>query len=99
VVWPRFPPLLRSRIIEYVWDSGAPVGTIAKNQKTGRSRSSSWSGRAELGQWLTERRNVAEDYERGFGEAPANPAAIAISIDSDDTHPMAESFLGVSQFR
>jgi Protein of unknown function (DUF3047) len=57
------------------------------------------SGRAELGQWLTERRNVAEDYERGFGEAPANPAAIAISIDSDDTHPMAESFLGVSQFR
>jgi hypothetical protein len=100
VVWRRFPALLRSRIIGYVWDSTAPVRTIAKSQKTGQVTFIVLrSGRAELGQWLTERRNVAEDYERVFGEAPENPAVIAISIDSNDTHSVAESFLGSIQFR
>jgi hypothetical protein len=32
VVWPRFPELLRSRIIGYVWDATTPVATIAKSQ-------------------------------------------------------------------
>src|SRR5215470_10267013 len=35
VVWPRFPALLRSRIIGYVWDAMTPAGTIVKSQKTG----------------------------------------------------------------
>ena len=35
VVWPRFPEAVRSRIIGYVWDTTAPVGTICKSEKTG----------------------------------------------------------------
>jgi hypothetical protein len=100
VVWPRFPGWLRSRIIGYVWDSTVPVGTIAKSQKTGRVTFIVLrSGPGELGQWLTEHRHVYEDYERIFGEAPENPGAISISIDSNDTHSQAESFLGSIRFR
>jgi len=100
VVWPRVPEWLRSRIIGYVWDSTAPVGTIAKSQKTGTVTFIVLrSGRADLGQWLTERRNVLADYQRIFGEPPENPRALTISIDSNDTHSTAESFIGPIAFR
>jgi hypothetical protein len=100
VVWPRFPELLRSRIIGYVWDATTPVATIAKSQKTGTvTFVVVRSGSENLGQWLTERRNVAEDYAKIFGESPDDPKAITISIDSNDTRSTAESFIGPIVFR
>jgi hypothetical protein len=100
VVWPRFPELVRSRIIGYVWDAATPSATIVKSQKTGTVTFVVMrSGSADLGKWLTEHRNVAEDYIKIFGEPPENPRAITISIDSNDTHSMAESFIGPIAFR
>jgi Protein of unknown function (DUF3047) len=100
VVWPRFPELLRSRIIGYVWDAKTPAATIVKSQKTGTVTFVVMrSGSEDLGKWLTEKRNVAEDYAKIFGEAPDDPKAITISIDSNDTHTMAESFMGPIVFR
>lgn len=100
VVWPRFPEAVRSRIIGYVWDTTAPVGTIAKSEKTGTvTYVVVRSGAAVLGQWITERRNVVDDYRRIFAEEPDNPGAVAISIDSNDTRSTAESFLGRILFR
>ena len=100
VVWPRFPALLRSRIIGYVWDATTPVTTIVKSQKTGTVTFVVMrSGSGDLGKWLTERRNVAEDYRKIYGEIPDNPGAITISIDSNDTHSTAESFMGPMVFR
>jgi len=100
VVWPRFPQLLRSRIIGYVWDATTPVTTVTKSQKTGTVTFVVMrSGSEDLGKWLTERRNVAEDYAMIFGESPDDPRVITISIDSNDTHSMAESFMGPIVFR
>jgi hypothetical protein len=100
VVWPRFPALLRSRIIGYVWDATTPATTIVKSQKTGTVTFVVMrSGSGDLGKWLTERRNVAEDYAKIFGEFPDDPSAISISIDSNDTHSLAESFMGPIIFR
>jgi hypothetical protein len=100
VVWPRFPALLRSRIIGYVWDATTPEGTIVKSQKTGTVTFIVMrSGSEDLGKWLTERRNVAEDYAKIFGESPDDPRAITISIDSNDTRSTAESFIGPIVFR
>jgi len=100
VVWPRFPAWVRSRIIGYVWDTTTPVGAIAKSQKTGMVTFIVLrSGSADLGRWLTERRNVAADYQTIFGEPPDDPRAITISIDSNDTHSTAESFMGRIVFR
>ncbi|HVO95481.1 MAG TPA: DUF3047 domain-containing protein [Terriglobales bacterium] len=100
IVWPRFPALLRSRIIGYVWDAATPAATIVKSQKTGTVTFVVMrSGSKELGKWLTERRNVVEDYRHIFGEYPDDPSAITISIDSNDTRSTAEAFIGPIVFR
>jgi hypothetical protein len=100
VVWPRFPEAVRSRIIGYVWDSTAPAGLTVKSQKTGTvTYVILRSGAADLGKWVTERRNVREDFERIYGDEPDSPSVISIGIDSDDVKGSAESFLGAILFR
>jgi hypothetical protein len=95
VAWVRSPEAVRSRIIGYVWDSTAPAGTICKSQKTATvTYVVLRSGADELGKWITERRNVVEDFRRIYGEAPDNPTALSFAIDSDDTRSSAESFIG-----
>ncbi len=99
VGWPRFPALLRSRLIGYAWDAAAPAATIERSQKTSRvTFVIVRSGPRDLNQWLTERRNVLEDYRRVFGEDPDDPSAIALSIDTDDTHSTADAFIGCIVF-
>ena len=100
VVWPRFPEAVRSRIIGYVWDTTAPVGTIAKSEKTSTvTYVVLRTGTAELGKWVTERRNVAEDFRKIYGEEPESPSGVSISIDSNDTNSAAESFIGPVFFK
>ena len=100
VVWPRFPEAVRSQIIGYIWDTTAPVGTVVKSE---RRRTVTYvvvrSGPADLGKWLTERRNVAEDYRKIYGTAPDNPGMISLAIDSDDTSSSSESFFGSILFK
>ncbi len=95
VGWLRSPETVRSRIIGYVWDSTAPAGTICKSQKTSTvTYIVLRSGSDELGKWITERRNVVEDFRKIYGEAPDNSTALSLGIDSDDTRSSAESFIG-----
>lgn len=95
VAWPRFPALLRTRLIGYVWDTIAPAQTVEKSQKTGAvTFFVVRSGPRDLNRWLTERRNVYEDYRKVFGEDPENPQAVVVSIDTNDTHSGAEAFIG-----
>jgi hypothetical protein len=58
------------------------------------------SGAAELGRWLTETRNVYDDFKRIYGEAPTEPVgAVSVAIDSNDTRSSAESYIGTILFR
>jgi hypothetical protein len=99
VTWPRFPEAVRSRIIGYIWDTTAPVGATVKSQKTGTvTYVVVRSGSADLGKWLTERRNVLEDFKRIYGEEPDDPSVISFGIDSDDTKSTAESYMGAIYF-
>lgn len=53
------------------------------------------SGRDDLGTWVTERRNLVEDYELAFGETPEDRVEIvAIFTDSDHGNGAA-----VAQYR
>jgi Protein of unknown function (DUF3047) len=100
VTWPRFPEQVRSRIIGYVWDSTLPVGTTCKSEKTGMvTYIVVRSGAAEIGKWMTERRNTVEDFKKIYGEEPDNPGAVSVSIDSNDTKSYAEAFVGPIAFR
>ena len=58
------------------------------------------SGRADAGRWLTETRNVYEDYKQIYGEEPPDEIRlVSLAIDSNDTHSTAESFIGEIFFR
>jgi len=99
VAWPRPLEAMRSRIIGYVWDSTAPAGTICKSEKTSTvTYVVLRSGPNELGKWITERRNVVEDFRKIYGEAPDNPTALSLGIDSDDMRSSADSFIGPTVF-
>lgn len=100
VMWPRFPEQVRSRIVGYVWDTTQPVGTTCKSEKTGMvTYIVVRSGAGEVGKWFTERRNVAQDFKKIYGEDAENPGVVSISIDSNDTSSYAESFVGPIAFR
>jgi Protein of unknown function (DUF3047) len=99
VAWLRPPESIRSRIIGYVWDSTTPRGTICKSEKMSTvTYIVLRSGSDELGKWITERRDVAEDFRKIYGETPDNPSAVLLSIDSDDTGSSADSLIGPTLF-
>lgn len=100
VGWERFPKEVRSRLIGYVWDTTAPAGTIVKSEKTGTvTYVVVRSGAADVGKWITERRNVAEDFTKIYGGTPDPPDLVSISIDTNDTRSTAESFVGAIAFK
>jgi len=92
---------VRSRIIGYIWDINEPVGAIFPSPKVGTiTYVVVRSGDAGLGQWVTETRNVLEDYTRIYGEAPTESVgAISISINSQNTGTRAEAYFGEILFR
>ncbi len=41
---------------------------------------------------------MIDDYRRIYGEAPDSPAAVALSIDTNDTRTVAEGLIGAIRF-
>lgn len=74
----------------YLWDSRYPAGSTGHNAFTSRMRYIVLRGpQAPLGRWLDEQRNVADDFQKLFGdESPRTPRVIAVAVgaDSDNTH-------------
>jgi len=101
VTFPRTPQAIRSRNIGYVWDTTAPAGTIAPSQKTGTvTYVVVRSGPGETGRWITETRNVLEDYKKIYGQDPGEPVgAVSVAIDSNDTQSSAECYVGEILFK
>jgi hypothetical protein len=96
VTFPRFPTAVRSRIIGYIWDSTEPAGASFPSAKVSNVHYIVVrSGSADLGKWITEKRNVLEDFKKIYGEAPGEPAgAITLSINSQNTESRAEALFG-----
>jgi hypothetical protein len=81
--------------LEYVWGDGAPRETVIENTWTSRIRMILVeSGPERVGEWVTETRNVYEDYQRVFGEAPGRVTAVGIITDTDATGAKAEARYG-----
>jgi hypothetical protein len=79
----------------YVWDNRLPPGTVLPNPYTDRVRMIVVrSGNAEAGRWLSEARNVLDDYRRAFGEEPPAIAGVAVMTDTDDTGESATAWFG-----
>lgn len=83
----------------YVWDGTSPAGSVLHSPFTHRLRYLVLHGsNAPLGRWQEEKRDLAADYARAFGdESPQGmPAltAITVSADADNTHGEGLAYLG-----
>lgn len=91
------------RIISYVWDSNAPVGTV-------RDESLPWpislcvkvlviaSGEGERGTWVSVQRNLATDYQKLFGTTPSALRGIRIQTNSQHTASLGIGTFGPISF-
>ena len=86
--------------INYIWESRAPVGTVTPNTYTKQSMMFVLeSGKAKLNAWVSEERNVYEDYKKAFGDEPPMINGVAIMTDTDDTQETATAFYGDIVFK
>lgn len=85
----------KTRALVYLWDTSAPAGSMGNaaapffmSVKAIVVR----SGTADAGKWISETRNVAEDYRAAFQEEPGPVAGIRLQINSQHTRTAAESW-------
>ena len=80
--------------IKYVWSSNQKVGTILNSPFTDRSKIIViQSGTENIGAWVTEKRNVYEDYIKAFKvkKPTKEPEGVALLTDSDNTGSAAKA--------
>ncbi len=88
----EYPPI---NAINYIWASKAPPELITPNPFTDRVKMIVLqSGDEKKNQWISETRNIAEDYRKAFGEEPPMISGIAIMTDSDNTGESATAWYG-----
>ncbi len=91
VVFPRFPALVNSRSMGYVWDTQAPKGLAGTSPAFSKAKYVILqSGTEKLNQWTFESRNVYEDYRKYFQEDPPPVGAVLIYINTQHTQTSAE---------
>lgn len=71
--------------IKYIWSEKLPVGTLIR-RKDNFPALVIRSGTEDAGKWITEERNVYEDYKKLFDQrSPSSPVAFGVLTDSNDT--------------
>ncbi|MDR4503035.1 MAG: DUF3047 domain-containing protein [Nitrospirales bacterium] len=97
LLYGQYPPLAA---INYIWASKSPVGTVVPNPYTDRVQMFViQSGEDRLGKWVTEERNVYEDYKRAFGQEPPMISGVALMTDTDNTKEAAIAYYGDITFK
>lgn len=97
LLYGQYPPL---GALNYIWNSHAAKGTIVPNPYTERAMMIIVeSGAMDVNRWVTEERNVYEDYKAAFGAEPSLISGVAIMTDTDNTGESATAFYGDIVFK
>lgn len=81
--------------IVYVWANGVEVGSIVASPYTKHLKLIAvQSGNKMTKQWLSQRRNIVQDYRLAFGTATPEIMGIAIMTDTDNTGTEATAYYG-----
>ena len=92
LLYGQYPPI---GAINYIWESKAPKGTMIPNPYTDRViMIVVESGGEKLNQWVSEERNLYEDYKKAFGEDPPMISGVAMMTDTDNTGESATAYYG-----
>jgi len=91
VLFPRFPSMLNTRSMGYVWDAATPAGTAGASTAYSKMKYVVLqTGTEKLGQWIWETRNVYEDYKKNFQENPPEVGGVLLYINTQHTQSSAE---------
>ena len=97
LIYGENPPIAT---INYIWANKAPVGTIVQSPFTKLDKMIVVeTGEVSLNRWITEERNIFDDYVTAFGEKPPMVSGVAIMTDSDNTKESAIAFYGDILFK
>jgi hypothetical protein len=91
----------RRKVISYIWDPTAPKGTIGEGAGPIYLNVKAMvveSGAGQIGNWVTEKRNLVEDFRNLYGESPERAVAIRMQINSQHTQSVAEVFWRTIRF-
>jgi hypothetical protein len=92
VIFPSWV-LWHTKSITYIWANKLPKGKYVPSPHYSKSMVIAVeSGNEHLGKWVTERRNVYEDFKMIFGEEPPRVGGIAIMTDTDNTGESAIAY-------
>lgn len=92
LIYGQYPPI---GAINYIWESKAPKGTVVPNPYTDRViMIVVESDESKLNQWVSEERNIYEDYKKAFGQEPPMISGVAIMTDTDNTGESATAYYG-----
>ena len=79
----------------YVWMVGVPVGTVIRSTHTDRVRLLVVENSdRKLGEWITERRNVVDDFRLAYGEAPGDVVGVGLMTDYGDDGSPRRAYYG-----
>ena len=79
--------------INYLWESRFPKGRVVPNPYTDDVQMFIVeSGPEHLGKWVTETRNLHDDYKQAFGREPPALLAISLMTDTDNTGESAIAY-------
>jgi hypothetical protein len=72
--------------LTYVWDKDSRIGLAMRSPYSDRQQLIvAESGNAHARQWVSERADVAADFNRAFEGKPGRPVELAIAADGDNT--------------
>lgn len=84
------------KVVGYIWDTTGPVGATGSGL--------SWendvqvivvqAGAAKLGQWITERRDLYEDFRKLFGAEPPRLRGVGVQSNSQHTESSGAGCVG-----
>ena len=94
VVFPHWF-FLKTRTLNYIWANRLPKDATQLSTFTSNDMMIALeSGPGKVGQWVSARCNIVEDYRRAFGEEPPDVGMIAIMTDTDGTGETAMAWYG-----
>lgn len=85
----------KTKALNYVWSSNQAIETSWNNAYTSNAKMLAVrTGNNQVGQWVSEKRNVRSDLQQLIGEDITAIDAVAIMTDSDNTKQKATSYFG-----
>jgi hypothetical protein len=89
----------QTRALNYVWSNAQPKESNWPNAYTQKSINIAvQSGSDKAGKWISESRNIRDDYRRLIGEDITWADGVALMTDTDDSGKAATAYYGEIRF-